>query len=66
MLESILKNKWRSHLLEEIFRSPESKILRLRRAPFEMPLSHGIWGSPFKRPPTVCAKTVSSLLREST
>ena len=31
-----------------------------------MQLSHGVLGSPFKRPPTVCAKTVSSLLREST
>ena len=30
-----------------------------------MPLSHGVWGLSFKRLPTVCAKTVSSLLRES-
>ena len=39
--------------------------LRLRSA-FEMQLSHGIWGSTFKGPPTLCAKTVSSLLREGT
>ena len=40
-------------------------MLRLRREVFEMPLSHGVWGLSFKRSPTVCAKTVSSLLRES-
>ena len=66
MLESSLKNKSRGHLLEEIFRHPDSKSLRLRSAAFEMLLSHGVWVSPFKRSPTVCTKTVSSLLREST
>ena len=30
-----------------------------------MQLSHGVWGSPFKHLPTACAKTDSSLLRES-
>ena len=29
-----------------------------------MQLSHGICGSPFTRSPIVCAKTVSSLLKE--
>ena len=66
MLEFSLKNKSRSHLLEDMVRPPDSKILRLKSAAFEIPLSHGVWGSPFKRPITVCAKTVSSLLREST
>ena len=58
MLESSLKNKSQSHLLEEIFQPPNSQR-------HEILLSHGVWGSPFKRPPTVCPKTVSSLLRES-
>ena len=35
MLESSLKNKSRSHLLEEIFQPPDSKSLRLRSAAFE-------------------------------
>ena len=30
-----------------------------------MQLSHGICGSPFIRSPILCAKTVSSLLKES-
>ena len=65
MLETSLKMKSQNHLLEEIFWPPDSKSLRLRRAAFEMSLCH-VWGSPFKRVPTICAKTVSSLLREST
>ena len=55
------------HFLEETFRPADSKSLRLKSAAFEMQLlSHGVWGSPLKRGPTVCAKIVSSLLREST
>ena len=65
MLEPSLRSKSPSHLLEEIFRLPDSKSLRLRHAALEMLHSHGVWGSSFKRPPSVCAKTVSSLLRES-
>ena len=38
--------------------------LRLRHAAFEVLLSHSVWSSLFKYPPTVCAKKVSSLLRE--
>ena len=38
--------------------------LRLRSAAFEVQLSHGIWGSAFKGPPTVYTKAVSSLLKE--
>ena len=63
MLQSSLKNKSRSHFLEEIFRPADSKSLKLRSMAFEIQLSHGVWGSPFKHDPTVCAKTVSSLLR---
>ena len=48
------------------FRPTDSKSLRLRSAAFEMQLSHGVWGSPFKRHSTVCAKAVTSLLREGT
>ena len=66
MLESSLKNKLGSHFLKEIFQLPDSKSLRLRSAAFEMQLIHGAWGSLLKRPPTVCAKTVSSFLREIT
>ena len=40
-----------------MFQLPDSESLRLRRAAFEV-ISHGVWGSPFKRPTTVCAKTV--------
>ena len=47
------------------FQPADSKSLRLRSAPFEMQLSHGLWGSPFKHSPSVCTKTVSSLLSES-
>ena len=61
-----IKNKSRSHLLEEMFRPPYSKSLWLRRAAFEMPLRHGVRGSSFKSPPSVCTKTVSSLFRQST
>ena len=57
MLESSLKNKSQNHLLEEIFQPPDSKSLRLRCAVFEMQLSHGVWGSPFKCSPTVCTKS---------
>ena len=53
--------------LGKIFWAADSKSLRLRSAAFKMQLlNHGVWGSPLKRGPTVCAKTVSSLLREST
>ena len=65
MLESSLKNNSQSHLLQDIFPHPDSKNLRLRRAAFKIPPSHGVWSSPFKRPTTVYGKTVSSLLRES-
>ena len=65
MPESSLRNKSQSHFLEEIFRPADSKSLRLKIPAFEMQFSHGVWGSPFKRPPTVCNKTVPSLLRES-
>ena len=65
MLESSLKNKSQSHFLEEIFQPAPGKNLRLRRVEFETQLSHSVWCSLFKRSPTVCAKTVSSLLRES-
>ena len=51
--------------LEEIFWSADSKSLRLKSAAFEMQLRHGVWGSSFKLRPTVCTKTVSSLLGES-
>ena len=51
--------------LGKIFWPAESKSLGLRSAAFEMQLCHGVWGSPFECPPTVCAKTVSSLLKES-
>ena len=47
MLESSLKNKSQSHFLE-IFWPADSKSLRLRSAAFEMQLSHGVWGLPFK------------------
>ena len=50
MLESLFKNKSRSHFLEEIFRPEDSKSLRLRYAAFEVQLCHGVWGSPFKVP----------------
>ena len=53
MLGSSLKNKSRSHFLKEIFRAADSKSLRLASAAFEMQLSHGVWGSPFKRSPTI-------------
>ena len=66
MLQSSLKNKQRSHFLEQTFGPADDKSLRMRSAAFEMQLSHGVWGSPFQRPPTVCAKNVPSLLREST
>ena len=74
ILESSLKNKSWRHLLEEIFQPAESKSLRLRSAAFETQLSGSVWGSPFKYPPPppprhslpdACAKTVSSLLRET-
>ena len=65
MIKSPLKSKSRSHLLEEIVRFPDSKSLKLKRAANEMPLNHGAWGSPFKRRPTICAKAISTLLRES-
>ena len=55
MLESSLKNKSRSNFSEEIFRPADSKSLNLRIATFEMQLSHGVWDSPFKRSPTLCA-----------
>ena len=64
MLESSLK-KSGSYLLEEIFLPPDSKCLRLNWEAFEMRLNHGVLGSPFKRTQTVCAKTVTRLLRES-
>ena len=65
MLESSLKNKSRSHFLEEILLPADSKSLRLRRAALEMKLSHGVRDSPFKRPTTVSAKIYSSFLRDS-
>ena len=65
ILEFSLKNKSRSHFLDEIFRPEYSGSLKLVSAEFEMQLIH-VWGSPFKHPTTVCAKTVSSLRREST
>ena len=61
-----VKNKSRGHFLEDIFRPADSKSLRLRSAAFEMQLSHGVRGSPFKHPPIVSTKTVSSLLRGRT
>ena len=63
--ESSLKNKSRSHFLEEIFWPADSKSLGLRSGACEMQLSCGVWGSPFKPPPTVSAKVASSWLRES-
>ena len=65
MQESSLKNKSRSHFLEETFGPASNKSLRLRSAAFEMQLSHGVWGQLFQRAPTVCARTVPSLLGES-
>ena len=44
--------------LEKYFWPADSKSLRQRSAAFEMQLSHGAWGSSFKRHPTVCAKNV--------
>ena len=66
MLELPLKKTSQSHFLREIFQPADSKSLRLTSTAFEMQLSHGVWGSRFKRLTTVCAKTVSSLLKEST
>ena len=65
MSEPSLKIKSKSHFVEEMFWPADSETLRLRSATFEMQLSHGVWVSPFKFPPNVCAKTVSSFLRES-
>ena len=65
MLESSLKNKSRSHFLEEILPPADSKSLRLRRAALEMKLSHGVRDSPFKRPTTVSANIYYSFLRDS-
>ena len=62
-VRSSLKNKSRSHFLEELFWPVDSKSLQLRGATFETQLSHGVWGLSFKRPPTVCPKPVSSVLR---
>ena len=53
MLESSLKNKSRSNFLEQTFGPANNKSLRLRSAAFEMQLSHGVWGLPFQRAPTV-------------
>ena len=44
MQESSLKNKSRSHFLEEAFGPASNKSLRVRSAAFEMELSHGVWG----------------------
>ena len=64
MLQSSLKNKSRSHFLEEILRPADNKSLRLERAALEMQLSQGVRDSPFKHPTTVSAKIVSSFLRD--
>ena len=64
MLESSLENKSRNHFLQEICRPSDRKSLKLRTAAFEMQFI--VLGSPFKRPPIICAKTVYSLLGEST
>ena len=53
MQESSLKNKSQSHFLDETFGPASNK-------------SHGVWGQPFQCAPTVWAKTVPSLLGEST
>ena len=66
MQESSLKNKSRSHFLDETFGPVSNKSLRLRSAAFEMQFSHGVWGLPFQCAPIVWAKTVPSLLGEST
>ena len=60
----MLESSFMKPFLEEIFWPANSKGLRLRSAAFEMQLSHGVWGSLFESPPTVCRKTVSSLLGE--
>ena len=52
-------------VLKKLFWPADSKSLRLKSAAFEMQLSHDVWGSPFKHSSIVCAKAVSSLLRES-
>ena len=49
LLESSLKNKSWSYLLEEICWPPDGKSLSLRRGAFEMLLSHGAWRSPLNR-----------------
>ena len=61
-----LKNKSGSYFLEKIFQPADYKSLRLGSAAVKTQFSYGVWGSPSKRPLTVYAKTVSSLLREST
>lgn len=59
-----MKNKSQNYCLEEIFGPVNNKSLRLRSEALEMQLSRGVWGSPFKRLPTACAKKVYSLLKE--
>ena len=49
LLESSLKNKSWSYLLEKICWPPDSKSLSLRRGAFEMLLSHGAWRSSLNR-----------------
>ena len=66
MLQSSLKNKSGSYFLEKNFQPADYKSLRLGSAAVKTQFSYGVWGSPSKRPPTVYAKTVCSLLREST
>ena len=61
----LIKKQITKPFLEEMFQPAGSKSLRLRKATFEMQLSLGVWGSPFKCPPTLCGKTISCLHRES-
>ena len=59
--KTFIKKQITKPFLEEILQPADSKSLWLRSAAFEMQLSLGVWGSPFKCPPTVCGKTISSL-----
>ena len=56
MLESSLKNKPQRHFRRNILTCRQQKSKS----------NHGVWGAPIKMFPTVCAKTVSCLFREST
>lgn len=49
-----------------IFEKKNFVLQRVKSYDWEVQLRHGVWGSRFTRPPTVCTKTGYSLLKEST